>query len=96
LFFLFNVTGEDGTSGFCRMMIPNNILNTSSYVVLINGQFVNSTVILDSNSTHTYLYFNYTHSTHEVIITIPEFPSLLILPLFMIATLLGVIIYRRT
>ena len=92
---LFNVTGEDGASGFCRMMIPNNILNTSSYVVLINGQFVNSTVLLDSNSTHTYLYFNYTHSTHEVIITIPELPTFLIQPLFMIVILLAVIVYKR-
>jgi len=92
---LFNITGEDDTSGFCRMMIPNNILNTSSYVVLINGQFVNSTVLLGSNSTHTYLYFNYTHSIHEVIITIPELPAHLALPLFMIATLIAVVVYRK-
>ncbi|MDH5483009.1 MAG: right-handed parallel beta-helix repeat-containing protein [Candidatus Bathyarchaeota archaeon] len=95
LFLLFNVTGEDTTFGFCRMMIPNNVLNTSSYVVLINGQFVNSTVLPCSNSSHTYLYFNYTHSTHEVIITIPELPTHSVLLLSMIAILLAATVYRR-
>jgi hypothetical protein len=40
------------------------------------------------------------HSTHQVVVDldiniIPEFPSFVILPLFMIATLLAVIVYRR-
>ena len=46
------------------------------------------------------LAFNYVHSTYQVamdldIYIIPEFPSFLILPLFIMATLLAVIIYRR-
>jgi hypothetical protein len=36
-----------------------------------------------SSTTDSYLYFNYTLSTKEVAI-IPEFPSILILPLIMI------------
>ena len=52
---------------------------------------------LDEN--YTYLYFTYNHSTKIVEIqgtqVIPEFPSFLILPLFMIATLLAVVVYRR-
>lgn len=49
---------------------------------------------------HTkYLYINYTQSEHTIEISgttiIPEFPSFLVLPLFMIATLLAVIVYRR-
>jgi hypothetical protein len=36
-----------------------------------------------SKTTDSYLYFNYTLSTKEAVI-IPEFPSTLILPLFMI------------
>lgn len=92
----FNVTGEDGTTGFCRICIPTALMNDSFRV------FVNGTEILPSpeplpcsNSTHSYLYFNYSHSTQEVII-IPEFPSLIILPIFMTATLLATKIYRKS
>jgi len=92
---MFNVTGVGGTTGFCRICIPTALMNDTFMV------FVNGTEILPSpeplpcsNSTHIYLYFAYSHSTQEVII-IPEFPSLIILPLFMIATLLAVIFHRR-
>jgi len=92
---LFNVSGKNGTTGFCRICIPNALMNETYHV------FVNGTEILPpplplpcSNSTHSYLYFTYNHSTQEVVI-IPEFPSFLILPLFMIATLLTVIVYKK-
>jgi len=91
----FDVVGENSTSGFCRICIPGALINVTY------GVFVNGTEILPpplplpcSNSTHSYLYFNYNHSTQEVII-ITEFPSAIILSLFMIATLLAVIVYRR-
>jgi len=45
------------------------------------------------DETHTEIYYTYSHPSD--ILVIPEFPSFLILPLFMIATLLAVIIYRR-
>jgi hypothetical protein len=35
------------------------------------------------------------YSTTVDVVIIPEFPSFLILPLFMIATLLAVIVYRK-
>jgi parallel beta-helix repeat protein len=89
----FNVGGETGTEGFCRICIPTALLN-ASYTVLLNGTQIPSILLPFSNSTHSYLYFNYTHSTEMVIIT-PEFPSLLILPLFMIAALLAVVVYKR-
>jgi hypothetical protein len=66
----------------------------ATYKVFIKGTEVSCNLLPCSNETHSYLYFNYTHSTEEVII-IPEFPSFLILQLFMIATLLAVIVYRR-
>jgi len=89
----FNVAGETGTVGFCRVCIPTSLLNTT-YTVLLNGTEIPCTLLPCSNSTHSYLYFNYTHSTEEVIIT-PEFPSFLILPLFMIVTLLVAIAHGR-
>jgi parallel beta-helix repeat protein len=80
-----NVSGPDNTRGFCRITIPNIIVQDlwkGSYIVLLNGQpwpFSNWT-----DTTNTYVYINYTHSTHEIII-IPEFPS--ITTIFMVATL---------
>jgi len=89
----FNVTGETDTTGFCRICIPRALMN-ETYQVFVNGTEVQCNLLPCSNSTHSYLYFTYNHSTQEVII-IPEFPSFLILPLFMVATLLAVIIIRR-
>ena len=89
----FNVTGETDTTGFCRICIPRALMN-ETYKVFVNGTEVPCNLLPCSNTTHSYLYFTYNHSTQEVII-IPEFPSFLILPLFMIATLLAVTVYRR-
>jgi len=89
----FNVSGEDDTTGFCRICIPTALMN-GTYKVLVNGTEVSYNLLPCSNETYSYLYFNYTHSTQEVII-IPEYPSFLVLPLFMIATLPAVIVYRR-
>jgi hypothetical protein len=88
----FNVTGENGTAGFCRICIPIILLNVT-YKIFVNGTEVTYRLLPFSNETYKYLYFNYTHSTQEVII-VPEFPSFLILPLFFIATLLAVMVYR--
>jgi len=89
----FNVSGENGTIGFCRIFIPTALMNTT-YKVFVNGTEVSYTLLPFSNSTHSYLYITYNHSTQEVII-IPEFLSLIILPLFMTATLLGAVAHRR-
>jgi len=91
----FNATGEDGTDGFCRICVPKALMN-DTFRVFVNGTEIlpSPEPLLCSNMTHNYLYFNYTHSTQEVVI-IAEFPSLLILPLFMTATMLAVIFYRR-
>jgi len=90
----FNVTGETGL-GFCRVTIPNVIVQDlwqGNYSVLINGQptdFRNWT-----DDTNTYIYFTYQHSEHEIII-IPEFTSPMILPLFMLATLIATILLKK-
>ncbi|MCW4052564.1 MAG: right-handed parallel beta-helix repeat-containing protein, partial [Candidatus Bathyarchaeota archaeon] len=91
----FNVTGENSTTGFCRVCIPTALLEDTYRV------FVNDIEILPSpeplpfsNITHNHLYFSYNHSTQEVIV-IPEFRSQMILPIFMIGALLAAITYRR-
>jgi len=87
----FDVTGENGTAGFCRICIPKALMD-KTYVILVNGTMVAHIPLPCSNNTHTYLYFNYTHSTQEVII-IPEFPSLIIMSLLMAIILLTVCVY---
>ncbi len=90
----FNVTGEDGTTGFCRISIPTVLMN-ETYNILINGTQVPYRLLPVSNATHNYLYFTYSHSTQEVII-IPEFPSLIILPMLMILMVLTAIAHKRS
>jgi len=84
----FNVTGLEGTTGFCRICIPTALMD-DTYRVFVNGTEVSYTLLPCSNSTHSYLYFTYNHSTQEVII-IPEFPAwtsvLLIITVLTVAT----------
>jgi parallel beta-helix repeat protein len=91
----FNVNGTDGTIGFCRITIPNVIVQElwkGNYTVLLNGEpypFRNWT-----DSENTYIYINYTHSTHEIAI-IPEYPSTIILTIFMLTTTILLILTRN-
>ncbi len=89
----FDVTGDNGTTGFCRICIPTALLN-GTFQVFINGTETSCTITF-SNSTHNYLYFNYTHSAEQVVIFVPEFPSFLVPLVFMVATLLTIIAWKR-
>ena len=64
---LFNVTGENGTTGFCRVSFPTALLN-GTLTVFVNGTEVPYTLLPQSNSTESYLYFTYSHSTEQVTI----------------------------
>lgn len=91
----FNVSGLEGTPGFCRVTIPNIIVQDlwkGNYTVLIDDKpcpFINWT-----DPINTHISINYTHSEHRVII-IPEFPSIMILPLFTFATLIATILLKK-
>jgi nitrous oxidase accessory protein NosD len=89
----FDVTGDNGTTGFCRICIPTALMNVT-YKVFVNGTEVSYNLLPCSNETYSYLYFNYTHSTQEVII-IPEFPSFVILPLFMVLSITVVTVAKK-
>jgi len=95
----FNVNGTHGAVGFCNVTIAKSLLDGNPWTITIEGESPIDFIPSD-NVTHSFLYFTYMHtSTLHVIIqgtwVVPEFPSLISLPLFMIATLLAVIIYRR-
>ena len=90
---LFNVSGVNGTTGFCNVCVPTALLN-GTLTVLVNGTQVHYSLLPISNSSNSYLYFTYGHSTEQIII-VSEFPSFIVLPLLMMATLLAIIIYRK-
>ena len=96
----FWVKGETETEtfGFCRVAIPKNLLWVEDgWTVYVGDDQVIPTVASDDK--YAYLFFTYNHSTKTIEIygthAIPEFPSLIILPLFMKVTLLAVIVYKK-
>jgi parallel beta-helix repeat protein len=88
------VSGEESV-GFCRICIPKDLISPPYHIIIDNGQtsVLNNRTVAE-NQTHKWIYFAYQHSTHEIII-IPESPPFLILPIFIVATLLAVIVYKR-
>lgn len=92
----FNITGQDTTIGFCNITLPNTLVQNlwqGNFTVLIDG---NQPMLVDSwtDGTYAYIYFTSVHSEHEVVI-IPEFPHDLIMPAFLLMTLLTVFICRE-
>jgi hypothetical protein len=92
----FNVTGLDGSVGFCNLTLPNTLVQNlwqSTFTVLVDGeppmQIGNWT-----DGTYTYVFFTYVHSEHEVEL-IPELPPLIIMPLLMTLTLLAALIHYK-
>jgi hypothetical protein len=97
----FSVTGPDGTVGFCNVIIPKELLWLESpsdvWVVLIDGETATDLGTTE-NVTHTFLYFTYTHSLHNIIIrgtgVVPEFPTAIVAPLLLIATLAATLLTK--
>ncbi|HML03688.1 MAG TPA: NosD domain-containing protein [Candidatus Bathyarchaeia archaeon] len=92
----FNVTGTSGTVGFCRVAIPLSLMS-GEWTVTVNGTPISYSTLYDSN--YTYVYFKYMQSTKTVQIqstnAVPEFQPFMLLPLFMIVTLLGAIAFKK-
>ena len=94
----FTVSGTSGTTGYVKATIPKDLLYTEGdWTVLVDEQPVIPTVNEDANN--TCLLFTYGHSTKTIEIigtdAIPEFPSWIIMPLLLTATLLIIICKRR-
>jgi hypothetical protein len=95
----FTATGPNGTTGYVKVTVAKSLVtNIANIKVYLDGNQTEFSAISTEDS--WLLSFNYIHSTHQVVMDldiniIPEFPSFLILPLFAIATLLAVIVYRR-
>jgi parallel beta-helix repeat protein len=90
---IFNVTQENGATGFCRVGFPTALIN-GTLTVFINGTEVPYNSLPESNNTENYIYFTYSHSTEQVTI-VPEFPTFILLLFFMIATLMAILFYKK-
>jgi hypothetical protein len=93
----FNVTGTSGTMGFYRVAIPKSLMSGEWTVTVNSTQPQNLNITAYGN--YTYVYFTYYHSTETVRITstsaVTEFQPFMLLPLFMIITLLAAMIFKR-
>jgi len=63
----FNVTGKDGTVGFCRVAIPTELMSYP-YIVLVGVEELVPTLLDVPNETYSYLYFTYMHSSQIITI----------------------------
>jgi hypothetical protein len=96
-----NLTGKTGTSGSCEITFPDGLLwgtfslSMDGYA-LVEGDDYTQTY---NEAHYTFHISNYIHSSHTIKIVasdaVPEFPAWMILPLFMTATLLAVMLYRK-
>lgn len=98
----FNVTGSSGTIGFCNVTIPLTLMwcnEPQEWQVTVGGNSPTYFSTPTNNGTHTFLYFTYNQSTKNVKITsiyvAPEFPAAIVLPLFIIVTLVAVTLRKK-
>lgn len=94
----FNVDGKIGTTGFCRVTIPKDLLNAEgNWIVLVDRNSVSPKITEGTNN--TYLYFTYKHSTKTVEIigtdVIPEFPSWAPLLIMLVTVMAVAYIYKQ-
>jgi hypothetical protein len=97
----FTVSGENGTKGYVRFQISKALMeNMSDFMVKLDGNETFFTVT--STDSFYVLYFEYSHSTHAVIISlpstspVPEFSSWVLLPLLAAMALLVIALKRRS
>ena len=92
----FQLTGIPQTIGYCNLTFSKELLG-GPYEILVNGSPPSTSSEISNGETTLHFTFEFNSFLDVKIIgttVIPEFSSM-ILPLFMIATLLAVIAYRR-
>ncbi len=96
----FNAVGDSGTKGYAKVIIADTLVaDLENMKVYLDGVEVEYSLM--STDDTLYLIINYEHSTHQIVVdlnldVIPEFHSLIVLQLLMVATLLTIIFYKRS
>jgi parallel beta-helix repeat protein len=92
----FTVEGPNATTGFCRVCVPDSLLE-GPYAVLVNGTPVSQNTV--TNGTHTFIHFTYNHSRNLITVigksVLPEFPHTMILFIFMMIALIASAMYSK-
>jgi len=103
----FNVTGPSDKPGYCKVTIPNELLQGSPWTILLNSIDWTTMSSITENATHTTIYIPYTWniiygqaiSTNTIEIkgtsVIPEFSHIAILLLLVIGTLAAIVSKRK-
>ena len=89
----FNISGDEGTTGYCNVSIPHVLPTGNPWLITVNEKLKGYNPV--QNSTHTSLHFNYVHlDTLQIEISggeiIPEIPTYLVVPFFVIVTLIAI------
>jgi len=92
----FNTTGSSGTTGFYNVTIPKGLL-AGQYSVFA-GESQQLVFDEQTNASHSFLSFNYPHSSNiiriEGIEVIPEFPSWTLMPLLLVTLTVALSVYK--
>jgi hypothetical protein len=95
----FNVTGTTGTTGYCKIIIPEDLVG-KDVPVYLNGTLLTEGVDYTQtcNGTHTIFEITYSHSTHLIeimgISTVPEYSSLMF-PTLLLTFALVIVIHKK-
>jgi len=96
----FRVTGPAGKPGYCNVTFPKGLLWGDFTLYKDTVQLTEGVDYIKTyNDTHYAFYITYTYCIHNIEIegteAVPEFASLMAIPLFLMATLLAVAVHRR-
>jgi parallel beta-helix repeat protein len=96
----FNVSGPSGTTGFCNITVPAELMSGDFTLYLDDVALVEGVDYTQSyNGAHYLFSVTYVHSSHviELVSTevVPDFAAWLFLPFLMVATLLGFALRKR-
>ena len=96
----FNVSGLSGTTGFCNITVPAELMSGDFTLYLDDALLVEGVDYTQSyNGTHYLFSVTYAHSSHviELVSTevVPDFAAWLFLPFLMFATLLGFALRKK-
>jgi hypothetical protein len=100
----FNVAGLSGSTGFCNVTIPRNLLNASAlsdWTVTLDGKILTQGELnITENTEYVFVYLNYPHSEHLIAIKgtqlVPEFqPDILPIVLMISLTIAAVIFVKQ-